>query len=83
MSKSFEYADGVTGPEPQDAPNVYLPQAAAPPAYDAYADPAAAHGWQDVYGTTRAGGAGHPGGAEGVRGAGGPPPAAHPADGAD
>ncbi|CAM5489943.1 hypothetical protein [Streptomyces afghaniensis 772] [Streptomyces afghaniensis] len=28
---------------------MYLPQADPPPAYDAYADPAAAHGWQDVY----------------------------------
>lgn len=72
MSKPFDYADGVTGGEPQGPPNVYLPQGAAPPAYDAYADPAAAHGWQDVYGTRGpavAGGAPHPGG--GAPGAGG------------
>ncbi|MFD8223690.1 hypothetical protein ACFV16_05895 [Streptomyces massasporeus] len=68
MSKPFEYADGVSGPEPQDAPNVYLPQAAAPPAYDAYVDPAAAHGWQDVYETTETGGAGYPGGVDGTGG---------------
>ncbi|MFI0135092.1 hypothetical protein [Streptomyces luteogriseus] len=89
MSKPFEYADGVTGREPQGAPNVYLPQAAAPPVYDAYADPAAAHGWQDVYdptdyettayGTTDGGGAGHPAGADGT---GGSRPGAHPVDGA-
>ncbi|WMD03844.1 hypothetical protein [Streptomyces sp. FXY-T5] len=83
MSKPFEYADGVTGREAQGAPNVYLPQAAAPPVYDAYADPAAAHGWQDVYDTTAydmtdGGGAGHPGGADGT---GASRPGAHPADG--
>ncbi|MFE1948096.1 hypothetical protein [Streptomyces massasporeus] len=80
MSKPFEYADGVTGPEPRDAPNVYLPQAAAPPAYDAYADPAAAHGWQDVYDTTDTGGAGRPGGADGM---GDSRHGAYPAGGAD
>ncbi|GAB2724210.1 hypothetical protein [Streptomyces bullii] len=37
------------GPVP---PNVYHPQAAPPPAYDAYADPAAAHGWQNAYDRT-------------------------------
>ncbi|MFJ4560173.1 hypothetical protein ACIP4Q_29445 [Streptomyces massasporeus] len=77
MSKPFEYADGVNGPESQGAPNVYLPQAAAPPAYDGYADPAAAHGWQDAYDTTGTGGAGHPGGVDGSR------PGAYPVDGAD
>ncbi|GAA2528984.1 hypothetical protein GCM10010423_24780 [Streptomyces levis] len=49
MSKPFEYSDGATGGGPQGAPNVYVPQGAPPPEYDAYADPAAAHGWQDVY----------------------------------
>lgn len=36
---------------PESPPNVYLPQgdADATPAYEAYADPAAAHGWQDSY----------------------------------
>ncbi|MFH9004069.1 hypothetical protein ACH4E5_12615 [Streptomyces afghaniensis] len=49
MSRPSEYADGATSGAPQGPPNVYLPQADPPPAYDAYADPAAAHGWQDVY----------------------------------
>ncbi|MGW3414512.1 hypothetical protein [Streptomyces sp. NPDC000888] len=37
--------------EPEAPPRVYLPQNddEAPPAYEAYADPAAAHGWQDVH----------------------------------
>ncbi|MGW0375536.1 hypothetical protein ACWDZW_43175, partial [Streptomyces coeruleorubidus] len=49
MFRPSEYADGATGGEPQGPPNVYLPQTDPPPAYDAYADPAAAHGWRDVY----------------------------------
>ncbi|MER7402114.1 hypothetical protein ABT373_06360 [Streptomyces sp. NPDC000070] len=49
MFRPPEYADGGTSGEPQSPPNVYVPQADPPPAYDAYADPAAAHGWQDVY----------------------------------
>ncbi|GAA2584645.1 hypothetical protein GCM10010304_29120 [Streptomyces roseoviolaceus] len=49
MSRPSEYADGATGGEPHGPPNVYLPQTAPTPAYDAYADPAAAHGWQDAY----------------------------------
>ncbi|WP_086559512.1 hypothetical protein [Streptomyces africanus] len=49
MSRPSEYADGATGGASQVPPNVYLPQADPPPAYDAYADPAAAHGWQDAY----------------------------------
>ncbi|MEU0248884.1 hypothetical protein ABZ192_32085 [Streptomyces sp. NPDC006235] len=49
MSRPSEYADGATGGAAQGPPNVYLPQADPPPPYDAYADPAAAHGWQDVY----------------------------------
>jgi hypothetical protein len=49
MFRPSEYADGATSGEPQGPPNVYVPQADPPPAYDAYADPAAAHGWQDVY----------------------------------
>ncbi|MGW0501230.1 hypothetical protein ACWD0Z_39190, partial [Streptomyces sp. NPDC003007] len=79
MSKSFEYADGVTGSEPQGVPNVYLPQSAAPPVYDAYADPAAAHGWQDVYDAT-VGGAGDPGYGADTPGAypGATPGRAHP-----
>ncbi|MEU3850032.1 hypothetical protein [Streptomyces sp. NPDC029554] len=62
MSKPFEYSDGATGGGLPGAPNVYVPQGAPPPEYDAYADPAAAHGWQDVYGgTAAAGGEGRPG----------------------
>ncbi|MDQ1016640.1 hypothetical protein [Streptomyces afghaniensis] len=49
MSRPSEYADGATNGVPQGPPNVYLPQADPPPVYDAYADPAAAHGWQDAY----------------------------------
>ncbi|MEU7060009.1 hypothetical protein [Streptomyces sp. NPDC046197] len=37
----------------QGSPNVYHPQAAAAPAYEGYADPAAAHGWQNAYDETR------------------------------
>ncbi|MEY7980566.1 hypothetical protein AB8O53_30115, partial [Streptomyces pilosus] len=54
MSSASPYADGGNGtPVPQDPPSVYLPQAAPPPVYDAYADPAAAHGWQNAYDETR------------------------------
>ncbi|MDQ0750948.1 hypothetical protein QF034_005179 [Streptomyces africanus] len=49
MSRPSEYADGATDGACQGPPNVYLPQADQPPAYDAYTDPAAAHGWQDAY----------------------------------
>lgn len=54
MFRPSEYADGATSGEPQGPPNVYVPQAVPPPAYDAYPDPAAAHGWQDVYAPTGA-----------------------------
>ncbi|MFC8346392.1 hypothetical protein [Streptomyces sp. NPDC057280] len=37
---------------PQGAPNVYHPQPGPPPSYDAYADPAIAHGWQNAYDET-------------------------------
>ncbi|MGP4005529.1 hypothetical protein [Streptomyces sp. 4N124] len=36
------------GGDPRRPPNVYLPQAPPSPVYDAYADPAAAHGWHDT-----------------------------------
>ncbi|MGW7046194.1 hypothetical protein ACWGDT_26570 [Streptomyces avermitilis] len=39
--------------EPHGAPNVYHPQADAAPAYEEYADPAAAHGWENAYDSTR------------------------------
>src|ERR671929_233299 len=43
------------GAEPPAPPNVYVyqPQAADAPAYEEYADPAAAHGWTDAYDETR------------------------------
>ncbi|MEU8030839.1 hypothetical protein AB0C13_19730, partial [Streptomyces sp. NPDC049099] len=39
-------------PSPPAPPSVYLRQAPAP-AYEEYADPAAAHGWQSAYDQTR------------------------------
>ncbi|MET7482610.1 hypothetical protein [Streptomyces sp. NPDC005538] len=51
MSRPTQSENGVHGaPEP---PNVYHPQADSVPSYDAYADPAAAHGWQNAYDETR------------------------------
>ncbi|MFI9764910.1 hypothetical protein ACIHFB_44095 [Streptomyces sp. NPDC051963] len=48
MSRPSEYGSAQPeGEDPQEAPNVYHPQAPASPAYDEYADPASAHGWQD------------------------------------
>ncbi|MEU2781439.1 hypothetical protein [Streptomyces sp. NPDC007110] len=35
-----------------DGPSVYHPPADAAPSYEEYADPAAAHGWQDAYDRT-------------------------------
>ncbi|WP_265567129.1 hypothetical protein [Streptomyces hygroscopicus] len=48
-------ADGVHrgNGEPQNPPNVYHPYADTAPEYDRYADPAAAHGWQNAYDETR------------------------------
>ncbi|UXY29604.1 hypothetical protein [Streptomyces sp. HUAS TT20] len=43
---------GPAGGGPAVVPNVYHPQAAAAPAYDGYADPATAHGWQNAYDET-------------------------------
>ncbi|MDC0771300.1 hypothetical protein [Streptomyces sp. HD] len=37
---------------PEASPSVYHPQAEPSPVYDAYADPAAAHGWQNAYDET-------------------------------
>lgn len=48
--RSPEQGNGA--PEPGDPPNVYLPRSVPSPAYDAYADPAAAHGWQNAYDET-------------------------------
>ncbi|MGW1805094.1 hypothetical protein [Streptomyces sp. NPDC002078] len=41
------------GHAPSVSPNVYLPRAVSAPAYDGYADPAAAHGWTSAYDETR------------------------------
>ncbi|MER6060316.1 hypothetical protein ABT167_03765 [Streptomyces sp. NPDC001792] len=41
------------GHAPSASPNVYLPQTDSAPAYDEYADPAAAHGWTSAYDETR------------------------------
>ncbi|MDX3117540.1 hypothetical protein [Streptomyces scabiei] len=39
---------------PRVGPNVYLPYAVADPApYERYADPAAAHGWENAYDETQ------------------------------
>ncbi|MFF5854819.1 hypothetical protein ACFY8B_04140 [Streptomyces sp. NPDC012751] len=58
MSTEREYevgADGTreAGGTPGTGPNVYHPRPAAAPAYEEYADPAAAHGWQSAYDETR------------------------------
>ncbi|MGM7446161.1 hypothetical protein ACPW7O_32950, partial [Streptomyces tunisiensis] len=54
MSSPLPYADrGNDASDPRTPPSVYVPQTAPPPAYDAYADPAAAHGWQNAYDETR------------------------------
>ncbi|MFD1660937.1 hypothetical protein ACFSL4_22715 [Streptomyces caeni] len=39
--------------DPQGSPHVYHPYADAAPEYDRYADPAAAHGWQNAYDETQ------------------------------
>ncbi|GHK00707.1 hypothetical protein SY2F82_25040 [Streptomyces sp. Y2F8-2] len=41
------------GGEDRNQPNVYHPYAVAEPDYGGYADPAAAHGWQNAYDETR------------------------------
>ncbi|MET7884202.1 hypothetical protein [Streptomyces avermitilis] len=48
-------ADAAQGAHgvPHGAPNVYHPQADAAPAYEEFADPAAAHGWENAYDSTR------------------------------
>jgi hypothetical protein len=45
-------ADPAVG-EPAGPPNVYVPPTVPPPEYDGYADPAAAHGWQNAYDPTQ------------------------------
>ncbi|KOG32775.1 hypothetical protein [Streptomyces resistomycificus] len=51
MSRPPEYENGASGA--QVVPNVYLPPAEPTPPYEAYVDPAAAHGWQNAYDETR------------------------------
>ncbi|MET9451018.1 hypothetical protein ABZY21_28260, partial [Streptomyces cinerochromogenes] len=58
MSTEREYEAGAYGIQaaggaPGVQPNVYHPQPAPAPAYEQYADPAAAHGWQNAYDDTR------------------------------
>jgi len=50
MSMHPQNGNGADG-EPQGAPNVYhpYPDGRTAPVYEAYADPAAAHGWQGEY----------------------------------
>ncbi|MFI9152153.1 hypothetical protein [Streptomyces sp. NPDC053367] len=77
LSAAGAATDGYDGQAvPRTPPNVYHPQAAdAVPAYDEYADPAAAHGWQNAYDETARlpqvpdGPAGAPGGRVAARGA--------------
>ncbi|MEU3414195.1 hypothetical protein ABZ760_23510 [Streptomyces sp. NPDC006658] len=58
MSTEREYEAGAHDPHgagggPGIRPNVYHPLPAPAPAYEEYADPAAAHGWQNDYDATR------------------------------
>ncbi|MFF5469242.1 hypothetical protein [Streptomyces achromogenes] len=58
MSTEREYeaeahAPQAAGGTPDVRPNVYHPLPAPAPAYEEYADPAAAHGWQNDYDATR------------------------------
>ncbi|MEV1078960.1 hypothetical protein AB0I98_12005 [Streptomyces sp. NPDC050211] len=49
MSRPSEQASAhAEDGDPHRPPNVYLPQPPQSPVYDAYADPAAAHGWHDT-----------------------------------
>ncbi|MBC2900809.1 hypothetical protein [Streptomyces cupreus] len=43
---------GAQESDPQGPPQVYVPQTAPSPAYEEYADPAVAHGWQNAYDET-------------------------------
>ncbi|MGW1607492.1 hypothetical protein ACWCQV_42525, partial [Streptomyces eurythermus] len=58
MSTEREYEAEAHEPQGADGtpvvrPNVYHPLPAPAPAYEQYADPAAAHGWQNDYDATR------------------------------
>ncbi|WP_458245425.1 hypothetical protein [Streptomyces sp. MAI_2237] len=61
MSRPAEYENGAQGTSvtrhpldggAQDPPSVYHPQQQPAPSYEEYADPAAAHGWQNAYDET-------------------------------
>ena len=61
MSRPAEYENGAQGTSVthppvdggvQDPPSVYHPQQQPAPSYEEYADPAAAHGWQNAYDET-------------------------------
>ncbi|MER5446284.1 hypothetical protein ABT065_11670 [Streptomyces sp. NPDC002764] len=61
MSRPAEYENGAQGTDiachpasggVQDPPSVYHPQEQPAPSYEEYADPAAAHGWQNAYDET-------------------------------
>ncbi|SNX63685.1 hypothetical protein SAMN06272735_5496 [Streptomyces sp. TLI_55] len=53
MSRPPQYENGIgAAGAPQAAPNVYHPQPGPAPSYDAYADPALAHGWENAYDET-------------------------------
>ncbi|MFE0520256.1 hypothetical protein [Streptomyces sp. NPDC058954] len=61
MSRPAEYENGAQGSNiacqpvsggAQDQPSVYHPQEPPAPSYEEYADPAAAHGWQNAYDET-------------------------------
>ncbi|MFE7891245.1 hypothetical protein [Streptomyces sp. NPDC057412] len=67
------YGDAEQGGPATEGPSVYHPLADAAPSYEEYADPAAAHGWQDAYDRTEelprtSGGAAANGGARAARG---------------
>lgn len=52
MSEHRPTGDNAYGDEPQGPPNVYLPLPGQAPDYQEYADPAAAHGWENGYDAT-------------------------------
>lgn len=61
MSRPAEYENGAQGTSvthppvdggAQDPPSVYHPPQQPAPSYEEYADPAAAHGWQNAYDET-------------------------------
>ncbi|MCL8011909.1 hypothetical protein [Streptomyces sp. AS02] len=49
---AYDTPGGIRPADEPEAPNVYHPQAEPTPEYEAYVDPAAAHGWQNAYDET-------------------------------